>query len=430
MFNFNFGQHAIQSAGSNFAFASDLSDSGIQPRIDDLVLKNAKLPIDAPVRDDPIKLPTPDYSTGDVNFAFPVRSTSNVYLNTEAGGVSAFPSPDPVGYYDSNHAGGGFYSLDFDVNSGKADVVAAKGGTVVRVNTSSANNGPVVTIYHGDGFFSEYREFTIDPSLASLLGTTITKGQKLGTLNALTGEHLHFQIKHNNDNDPNNYGTGLSSFSDPSFYGLTAGGTAFTPTVPIANSFVLNRDSTQLVTINGATGQPKPNQTRIIGVEPPAAPIQTASVGDFSSLPGFTTSDTGNVTTGGGLLGLHTGSPVWAAALVPVELPSDSVSFDVDFTSAGGSEGLLSIYWDGNLIGTVDERFADAGVATYTFDLGGVFNPDLYTLAFRLDPFTGVQSSADISNINVSVVPEPSSVAAGCGFALLLACFRWHRRFA
>lgn len=55
-----------------------------------------------------------------------------------------------------------------------------------------------------------------------------------------------------------------------------------------------------------------------------------------------------------GSLQLGTGSPVWVASVATLTNPVNFISFDAQFTSAVGSEGLLSVYWDTNMVGLVD----------------------------------------------------------------------------
>lgn len=136
--------------------------------------------------------------TGPPEFRFPLQSSNNVYLNTEAGGRSY----DGVG--DTYHTGGGYYSLDFDVNSGKAQVVTASKGKLVYVDeTPHEGAGPLVIVDHGNGYFSEYREFTAlsiaecgHSGVSACPTAEFAAGTVIGTLDAVVGDHLHFQIKY------------------------------------------------------------------------------------------------------------------------------------------------------------------------------------------------------------------------------------------
>ena len=133
---------------------------------------------------------------------------------------------------------------------------------------------------------------------------------------------------------------------------------------------------------------------------------------DFNTLVATQVSDTGSIEMAGTSLTLTTGSPVWFATLLDLDEAVNFVNFEAEFLSAVGAEGLLSVYWDGELIGTVDERFPlDELFDVYSMGLGGDFAPGAYTLSFRLDPFTDVQSSVLIHNVSTGLVPEPGSAA-------------------
>ncbi len=131
------------------------------------------------------------------DFGFPLRSNDPIYLNTEAGGKAYDGIDDP------NHLPAtGYYSMDFDVNTGMAQVVATAPGTVVDKRIIQRADGPyqVVTIYHGDGYFSEYAEF-FDSTSEVLVskGQVVSKGTVIGTLKAVGKKHLHYQVKYNQD---------------------------------------------------------------------------------------------------------------------------------------------------------------------------------------------------------------------------------------
>ena len=59
----------------------------------------------------------------------------------------------------------------------------------------------------------------------------------------------------------------------------------------------------------------------------------------------------------------------------------------------------MTVYWNTNEIGMVDERVTSAGLQTYRFALPGAIMNGLYTLSFRLDAFTNGTSSITVSNV-------------------------------
>lgn len=128
----------------------------------------------------------------------------------------------------------------------------------------------------------------------------------------------------------------------------------------------------------------------------------------------------------------RTHSPNWFAAIVPVNNVVNAVEFDMRFTSDLGAEGLLSVYWDGSLIGTIDERYAASELQHYVFELPGIYNTNEYTLAFRLDPYSPVSSSVVIDNMTTSYsgmieLPEPSSLLGLVAVMHILICRRFNR---
>lgn len=102
---------------------------------------------------------------------------------------------------------------------------------------------------------------------------------------------------------------------------------------------------------------------------------------------------------------------------MPVEV-TDAANFlvlDAQFTSDPGAEGLLGVYWDGEPIGLLDERFLLPSTSQYHFLLPGTILSGDYELGFRLDPYTDTPSSVSVGNIRLGfaesvIVPEPTSL--------------------
>lgn len=131
-------------------------------------------------------------------------------------------------------------------------------------------------------------------------------------------------------------------------------------------------------------------------------------------------SSTGTVQIAGTSLAMTTGSPVWSTFSVFLTSPVNLIAFDMDFTSQPGAEGLLGIYWDSSVVGTVDERYALDGWRNYLFQLGDI-QEGAHTLSFRLDSFSDTASSIQIENVATGlVVPEPSMLAMAILPVLLL----------
>lgn len=95
---------------------------------------------------------------------------------------------------------------------------------------------------------------------------------------------------------------------------------------------------------------------------------------------------------------IQTSSP-WFAVAVQITNPVNFVQFDATFTSTNGGEGLMTVYWNTNAIGFVDQRVVTPETHTLQFDLPETVTNGLYTLSFRLDAFNGTASSITVTNI-------------------------------
>ncbi|MDP6634083.1 MAG: PEP-CTERM sorting domain-containing protein [Phycisphaerae bacterium] len=100
-----------------------------------------------------------------------------------------------------------------------------------------------------------------------------------------------------------------------------------------------------------------------------------------------------------GLLELATDLPVWMTTTVDIEEETNLLAFEADFISEEGAEGILQVFWDSELVATIDERMIGDEEETFLFTLSDVFASGTHTLSFRLDPSTAVDSSIVIDNI-------------------------------
>ena len=102
------------------------------------------------------------------------------------------------------------------------------------------------------------------------------------------------------------------------------------------------------------------------------------------------------------------------------------VQFDAAFTATNPAQGLLTVYWNTNQIGMLDERFVASNLQTTRFALPGTVPADVYTLGFRFDSFSTdtVTSSVSVTNVGTGFVgvtnPISLSIARGTAGAPVL----------
>ncbi len=151
------------------------------------------------------------------------------------------------------------------------------------------------------------------------------------------------------------------------------------------------------------------NSVRVLGTAPQSCSLlgaiaATAGIPiDFTASPKAAQSTSGTIVINGIAVTLITGSPAWLSIVPTNTNPVNLLSFDANFTSSGtGAAGLLSVLWDSDTIGTLDERTIGQGVAHYAYHFTATESNSTHVLSFRLDPFTNVQSTIVISNVVLS----------------------------
>ncbi|MCR4334775.1 MAG: formylglycine-generating enzyme family protein [Patescibacteria group bacterium] len=95
--------------------------------------------------------------------------------------------------------------------------------------------------------------------------------------------------------------------------------------------------------------------------------------------------------------------PAWLATTVLITNAVNLVSFDSRFLNDAKAEGLLSVYWDTNVIGTIDERVAPSEMHQYTFSVPRIAN-GIQTIGFRLDSFSDMTSSVTVTNVSLGFI--------------------------
>jgi hypothetical protein len=108
-----------------------------------------------------------------------------------------------------------------------------------------------------------------------------------------------------------------------------------------------------------------------------------------------------------------TGTPSWLAVDVTITNPVNFVQFSSTFTDTNAGQGLLTVYWNTNQIGTVDERVVSPNVQTYSFNLPTTVTSGLYVLGFRLDVFNNTSSSIVVTNVATGFTGVTQPTALG-----------------
>jgi len=101
---------------------------------------------------------------------------------------------------------------------------------------------------------------------------------------------------------------------------------------------------------------------------------------------------------------VSTNAPAWLAVGVTVSNMVNFIQFDADFIDTNVAEGLLTVYWNTNQVGMVDERVSGTNLETYRFLLPSPAKNGLYALSFRLDSFADASSGILITNVATGFV--------------------------
>ena len=107
-----------------------------------------------------------------------------------------------------------------------------------------------------------------------------------------------------------------------------------------------------------------------------------------------------------------TNTPACLAVGLTVTNPVNFVQFEAAFADTNSAQGLLTVYWNTNQVGMVDERVATTNLHTYRFTLPGTVSSGLYTLSFRLDSFAN-SSSIAVTNVATGFVGVTQAITLG-----------------
>jgi hypothetical protein len=86
-----------------------------------------------------------------------------------------------------------------------------------------------------------------------------------------------------------------------------------------------------------------------------------------------------------------------------IDMPPDAstIQMTIEFASRKGAEGLLSVYLDGQLLLSVDERFSSGPKRVIAGVTAGI-EAGPHVLGLRLDTFTSVEATVNVSNLYVT----------------------------
>lgn len=171
------------------------------------------------------------------------------------------------------------------------------------------------------------------------------------------------------------------------------------------NQYTVGANMLQVLGSGEMSCTPNPSRTQ----------LQVELPRDFSKLPGASViiNAPEKVNIRGIDFTLKTASPAWLAATLPITNKVNLVSFEAVFTSTDEAEGLLSVYWETNVISSVDERVTTSGMHQYSFPIPETATNGIRALGFRLDAFSAIQSSVIITNVALGFagMREPFSLS-------------------
>jgi len=371
-----------------------------------------------------LTLPT-TLASAPTNFLFPLSNPNDAYhLVTEIGGKSVDPSPPP--YFDPFHTGGGYHSIDF-ASDASGGVIAGANGIVVRVDntpTADQNFGPVVVIYNGGGYFTEYREFT---TASVAVGEHVSAGETIGTyVRGMTGygngpsgydnSALHFQVKYNSGLagvSATNYGAYLAaeqqfitqynaSHSEPVFsafakaLALSAEGIQQLHTITVAG---IPMDRYRLFMSGGV---PQPTAIHLN-----SSSTITVSAADLGAFHGINATVSQGVAT----LAQHSPAFFWNDIVVPEG--AQYLSFEYLWDDKGEGAYLSVFFGDTLIANLLAEDFQGCGYKFIgnipAFDFAGQAGQLLFALDSVGDPSSVIRLRNVAFLASLDSVPEPGT---------------------
>jgi hypothetical protein len=124
---------------------------------------------------------------------------------------------------------------------------------------------------------------------------------------------------------------------------------------------------------------------------------------DYSQVPSYA-SLTGTLAVNTDSFTATPGSPAWIASFITSTNAVNFVSFDARFSGVQGSRCILTVYWDTNILGQVDELIVGSDVRRYSLPFPKTDDSLLHTIGFRIDPYASAHSSVTVSNVVTGLI--------------------------
>ncbi len=91
----------------------------------------------------------------------------------------------------------------------------------------------------------------------------------------------------------------------------------------------------------------------------------------------------------------------WASIGLTVTNDVNLVRVSVGFEPNTGTNGVVSVFWNTNRLGMVEQAFAASGITEYVFGLDRTYTDGLHSVGFRLDGPAGSLSQVTITNLSL-----------------------------
>lgn len=103
-------------------------------------------------------------------------------------------------------------------------------------------------------------------------------------------------------------------------------------------------------------------------------------------------------------------SPVWFSVDATTTEQTNVLSFDYQFLPIEGSQDILTVFVDDKVVYNVDERSTDDALHSAKNIPVGDLPPGLHSVQFRLDPFTEAKSGIQISDIQLGLLTQTTTI--------------------